>query len=63
LCREEIVCQNPQNYQHMVQKAVIGASVLTRYNNRMYRVDDIDWNKSPISTFATHKGEEVSIIM
>jgi aubergine-like protein len=45
----------------MVQKGVIGASVLTRYNNRIYRIDDIDWDKSPRSTFTTHRGEEVSI--
>jgi hypothetical protein len=62
LCREEIICQNPKNYQHVVQKSIIGASVLTRYNNRMYRIDDIDWNKSPKSTFATHDGEVVSIM-
>jgi hypothetical protein len=62
-CREEILCQNPNNYQHLVQKSIIGASVLTRYNNRTYRIDDIDWNKSPNSTFATHGGETVSIMM
>lgn len=55
---EEILCQNPSNYQHLVQKSVIGASVLTRYNNRTYRIDDIDWNKSPNSTFST-RGDEV----
>jgi hypothetical protein len=63
MCREEVLCQNPNNYKHLVQKAVIGASVLTRYNNRMYRIDDIDFDKSPRSTFATHGGEDVSTMM
>jgi hypothetical protein len=63
LCREEVLCRKPKDYQGMVQKVIVGASVLTRYNNRIYRVDDIDWSKSPSSTFATHTGELVSIMI
>jgi aubergine-like protein len=62
-CREEILCQNPNNYQRMVQKSILGASVLTRYNNRTYRIDDIDWNKTPNSTFATRGDEMVSMMI
>lgn len=31
--------------------------VLTDYNNKTYRVDDIDFNSTPKSTFATRDGE------
>ena len=24
---------------------------MTRYNNKTYRIDDIDWEKNPLSTF------------
>jgi aubergine-like protein len=63
VCREEMVYQNPNNYRNAVQKTIIGVSVLTRYNNRVYRIDDIDWNQSPNSTFLDHRGENVSIVM
>lgn len=44
------------------EKALLGVSVLTRYNNASYKVDDIDWNKSPESTFTNSKGETLSFI-
>ena len=30
---------------------------MSRYNNKTYRVDDIDWEKNPQSTFSTRSGE------
>ncbi|XP_064649960.1 piwi-like protein 1 [Lineus longissimus] len=32
-------------------KQIVGEIVLTKYNNKTYRVDDIDWNQNPRSTF------------
>lgn len=63
VCREEMVYRKPSNYRDLVQKTIIGVTVLTRYNNRVYRIDDIDWNQSPSSTFSTHIGETVSTVM
>lgn len=28
-----------------------------RYNNKTYRVDDIDWEANPESTFSTKQGD------
>ncbi|XP_069699949.1 piwi-like protein Ago3 isoform X2 [Periplaneta americana] len=56
----EIVVRNPNNFKDVTQKAIIGASVLTRYNNKMYRIDDIDWNQTPSSTFSTQSGDTIS---
>lgn len=28
-----------------------------RYNNKTYRIDDIDWDKTPMDTFQTKTGE------
>lgn len=37
-------------------QALIGEIVLTRYNNQTYRIDEIDFNQSPMSSF-TKRGE------
>lgn len=37
-------------------KEMIGMTVLTDYNNKTYRIDDVDWNSSPTSTFNTKNG-------
>jgi len=43
--------------QAAVAKAVIGNTVLTRYNNKTYRIDDISWDQCPKTTFSTKSGE------
>lgn len=37
-------------------------SAAHRYNNRTYRIDDIDWNKTPRSKFTKRTGEQISYI-
>lgn len=36
--------------------AIIGQTVLTAYNNKTYRIDDVDFNKTPRTTFETKNG-------
>lgn len=43
------------------EKALLGITVLTEYNNKTYRVDDIKWDKTPMSTFDM-KGEQVTFV-
>lgn len=50
-----------QTWQEDFKREVIGSVVLTDYNNRTYRVDDVDFNSSPSSTF-DQKGQQVSYI-
>uniref|UniRef100_A0A1B6BXC6 Piwi domain-containing protein n=1 Tax=Clastoptera arizonana TaxID=38151 RepID=A0A1B6BXC6_9HEMI len=38
----------------------IGSSILTRYNNKIYRVDDIEFSKNPLSTFENNEGKMIS---
>ena len=45
-----------RNYQEMIQKELLGASVMTRYNNKCYRIDDIDFKASPRDTFENLRG-------
>lgn len=42
--------------QSQFVNAVVGQTVLTEYNNRTYRIDDIDFNKTPLSLFQTKDG-------
>lgn len=44
------------NYRDMVQRKLIGSTVLTDYNNATYKISDIDWEQSPSSTFETRAG-------
>jgi len=44
------------------EKALLGVSILTRYNNASYKIDDIDWSMNPESTFTNSKGETMSFI-
>jgi aubergine len=47
------------NFKERFAKMIIGTTVLTDYNNKTYKVSDIDWNQSPKQTFDM-QGKEVS---
>ena len=44
-----------------VEKTLIGLDVVTRYNNRMYRIDEVHFDKNPESTFH-YKGKLTSFV-
>ena len=48
------------NFKTNALKALVGKVVLTRYNNKSYRIDDVDFNQTPQSTFSKSDGTEVS---
>lgn len=49
-------------FQTAFSQAIIGSIVLTNYNNKTYRVDEVDYTVSPLSTFQTKKKGEVEDI-
>ncbi|XP_064424197.1 piwi-like protein 1 [Latimeria chalumnae] len=51
-----------QRFREACSKELIGLIVLTRYNNKTYRVDDIDWDKNPESKFKKADGTEISFV-
>uniref|UniRef100_A0A2S2NF98 Protein piwi n=1 Tax=Schizaphis graminum TaxID=13262 RepID=A0A2S2NF98_SCHGA len=53
--------ENP-NWMVNFKMAVIGSVVLTRYNNKTYRIDDIDETSSTTSTFLKKDGSSISYI-
>ncbi|NXD07268.1 PIWL1 protein, partial [Nothocercus nigrocapillus] len=51
-----------QRFRDICTKELIGLIVLTKYNNKTYRVDDIDWDANPKCTFKKADGSEISYI-
>ncbi|KAJ8285884.1 hypothetical protein GJAV_G00032070 [Gymnothorax javanicus] len=51
-----------ESFQDECTKELIGNIVLTRYNNRTYRIDDIEWSKSPKDTFTMADGSQISFL-
>uniref|UniRef100_A0A4W3JAN3 Piwi like RNA-mediated silencing 4 n=1 Tax=Callorhinchus milii TaxID=7868 RepID=A0A4W3JAN3_CALMI len=51
-----------QQFCDTCMKELLGLIVLTRYNNKTYRIDDIDWSANPTGTFKKTDGTEISYI-
>lgn len=63
LSRTEIGVQsktNNKDSKHEIMTALCGCTVITHYNRKTYRVDDIDFSMTPLSKFEQH-GTEVCI--
>ncbi|XP_034472426.1 protein argonaute-3 [Drosophila innubila] len=51
------ICQhNRSNYQDVAKKYLLGSVIITRYNNRTYKIDDICFSENPQSRFETRTG-------
>ncbi|XP_015269670.1 PREDICTED: piwi-like protein 2 [Gekko japonicus] len=51
-----------ENFQDECTKQLIGSIIITRYNNNTYRIDDIDWNKTPKDSFTLFNGKEITFV-
>ncbi|XP_054852565.1 piwi-like protein 1 isoform X1 [Eublepharis macularius] len=51
-----------QRFREICAKELVGLIVLTRYNNKTYRVDDIDWDSNPQCVFKKADGSEISFV-
>ncbi|MCI4392876.1 hypothetical protein PGIGA_G00150980 [Pangasianodon gigas] len=54
--------QSRESFKDECTKELIGSIVITRYNNRTYRIDDIEWAKSPKDSFTMADGSETTFI-
>jgi len=59
---EEISKRDRANFRSSCEKQLLGCIVMTRYNNRTYRIDDIEWNKNPTTRFESRNGSDMSFI-
>lgn len=48
---------NQSEFRSKLEKTLLGAVILTRYNNKTYRIDDIDYDSNPMNRFKTTTGE------
>lgn len=56
----ELTHTHPNQLQDMAAKQLLGSIVLTRYNNKTYRIDDIAWDLTPLSTFDNSIGQKIT---
>ena len=54
----DVYKKDKDNIHVNAQKALMNSIVLTRYNNKTYKVDDIDFEKNCLSTFIDYNGHE-----
>ncbi|XP_074036820.1 piwi like RNA-mediated gene silencing protein aubergine isoform X2 [Leptinotarsa decemlineata] len=50
------------NHRAEFQSKIIGSVVLTYYNNKTYKIDDVDFHTSPASTFPRRDGSSISFV-
>ena len=48
---KKIIDRFGRDHRRACEKQILGEVVMTRYNNKTYRIDDIIWDKNPTSTF------------
>lgn len=53
-------CQDSATFKQRAIDSLIGEVVLTPYNNRTYRIDDILWDLTPRNEFIYHNSEQCS---
>lgn len=58
----QLYLKRKDRFQEECKKQLVGNIVLTRYNNKTYRIDDIAFDQNPTSTFTFHTGEQMSYV-
>jgi aubergine len=53
---------NPENCKEKCDDQIVGQTVMTNYNNKTYKIDDIAWDRTPMDTFDKKNGESISFI-
>lgn len=56
--RVSLVRQDAARFRDNAMRTIVGSVVLTRYNNKTYRVDDIAWDMSPNNKFVSSGSKE-----
>ncbi|XP_048350333.1 piwi-like protein 4 [Sphaerodactylus townsendi] len=53
---------DPARLAETCEKELLGLIVLTRYNNKTYRIDDIEWSVKPTDSFQKRDGTQISYV-
>lgn len=62
MMKEAYAGSSEANFRSSFEQAVLGAVVLTRYNNKTYRIDEVLWDMNPMSTFPQRNGTEITFV-
>lgn len=54
-------CSKSTNFHDDARRTLAGSIVMTVYNNKTYKIDDVCFDKSPMFKFPKHDGSEISI--
>uniref|UniRef100_A0A182LZC8 Uncharacterized protein n=1 Tax=Anopheles culicifacies TaxID=139723 RepID=A0A182LZC8_9DIPT len=54
--------RQPGSYKDNFRRMMIGANVMSVYNQKMYRVCDVEYEITPMSTFPTKEGENITFV-
>ena len=54
--------RNSKTFEEDITRQIVGCTVLTRYNNKTYRIDDIDWGKTPQNSFESSSGQQITFV-
>ncbi|XP_052901674.1 protein aubergine-like [Anopheles moucheti] len=54
--------RQPGQFKANFGKMMIGANVMSVYNQKMYKICDVDFTSSPMSTFQTKEGENITFV-
>ncbi|XP_045391065.1 piwi-like protein 3 [Lemur catta] len=57
-----ITTENQEYIREKVADKLVGSIVMTRYNNKTYRVDGIAWERTPKDTFEKSDGQRITYI-
>uniref|UniRef100_A0A336M4G2 Lipid droplet-associated hydrolase n=1 Tax=Culicoides sonorensis TaxID=179676 RepID=A0A336M4G2_CULSO len=60
LLKEAYSGSSQELFRRNFEQAVLGAVVITRYNNKTYRIDEILWDKNPMTTFKQADGSDIT---
>lgn len=48
---------NGKDFKNEIMAVLCNKVIITRYNNKTYRVDDVDFSMTPLSTFKYHDSD------
>lgn len=54
--------RQPGSFRDNFRRMVIGANVMSVYNQKMYKICDVDFNVSPSSSFGTKEGSSITFM-
>lgn len=46
-----------RDFKDEFKKKILGTTVMTDYNNKTYKIDDVDFNSTPADVFVGKNGE------